>query len=132
LAAASSARPVFDGWNWYNQNYLPEYNALSDGVLRVMTSSQSSLSPRAELLSRNAYRAVTPVFISLVVMIAILLMFYYFVMIYIAKPIVDMNKSLGDSLKYKMPFVVKSECRDEMAELKERIETVVNNKPIRF
>ena len=53
-------------------------------------------------------------------------------MIYIAKPIVDMNKSLGDSLKYKMPFVVKSECRDEMAELKERIETVVNNKPIRF
>ena len=132
LAAASSVQPVFDGWNWYNQNYLPEYNALSDGVLRVMTSSQSSLSPRAELLSRNAYRAVTPVFISLVVMIAILLMFYYFVMIYIAKPIVDMNKSLGDSLKYKMPFVVKSECRDEMAELKERIETVVNNKPIRF
>ena len=44
----------------------------------------------------------------------------------------DMNKSLGDSLKYKMTFVVKSECRDEMAELKERIETVVNNKPIRF
>jgi hypothetical protein len=53
-------------------------------------------------------------------------------MIYIAKPIVDMNKSLGDSLNYKVPFAVKSECRDEMAELKERIETVVNNKPIRF
>lgn len=132
LATPTPAPPVFDGWNWYNQNYLPEYNALSDGVLRVMTSAQSSLSPRAELLSRNAYRAVTPVFISLVVMIAILLMFYYFVMIYIAKPIVDMNKSLGDSLKYKIPFAVKSECRDEMAELKERIETVVNNKPIRF
>lgn len=128
---APSASSVFDGWNWYNKNYLPEYNALSDGVLRVMTSSQSSLSPRAELLSRNAYRAVTPVFISLVVMIAILLMFYYFVMIYIAKPIVDMNKSLGDSLKYKIPFVVKGECRDEMAELKDRIEAVVNNKPIR-
>jgi hypothetical protein len=132
LATPTPVPSVFDGWNWYNQNYLPEYNALSDGVLRVMTSAQSSLSPRAELLSRNAYRAVTPVFISLVVMIAILLMFYYFVMIYIAKPIVDMNKSLGDSLKYKIPFAVKSECRDEMAELKERIETVVNNKPIRF
>ena len=58
-------------------------------------------------------------------------MFYYFVMIYIAKPIVDMNKSLGDSLKYKMPFVVKSECRDEMAELKDRIEAIVNKKPLR-
>ena len=130
--ALPSVEPMFDGWNWYNTNYLPEYNALSDGVLRVMTSAQSSLSPRAELLSRNAYRAVTPVFISLVVMIAILLMFYYFVIIYIAKPIVDMNKSLGDTLKYKIPFVVKCECRDEMEELKERIESVVKNKPMRF
>lgn len=126
LAMDVVTAPAFDGWGWYTNNYLPEYSAASDGVMRVMTSSQSSLSPRAESLSRNAYRAVTPVFISLVVMIAILLMFYYFVMIYIAKPIVDMNKSLGDSLKYKMPFNVKCECLDEMTELKERIESIVN------
>lgn len=126
--AEAVVEPLFDGWSWYTKSYLPEYDAVSDGVIRVMTSSQSSLSPRAELLSRNAYRAVTPVFISLVVMIAILLMFYYFVMIYIAKPIVDMNKSLGDSLKYRIPFSIKSECRDEMAQLKHNIESMVNNK----
>ena len=44
-----------------------------------MISTQSSLAPRTEQLKRNAYRAVTPVLISLLVMIAIVLMLYYFV-----------------------------------------------------
>ena len=93
----------------------------------MLTHAQNSLSPRAERLSRNAYRAVTPVFISLVVMIVILLMFYYFIMIYAVKPIIEMNRSLGDWMRYKLPFSVKSECRDEMAELRDKIESVTNN-----
>ena len=117
----------FDGREWYDEMYLPAYNMTSGAILRVMSDTRTSLTPRAERLSRNAYRAVTPVFISLVVMIAILLMFYYFVVIYIAKPIIEMNKSLGDSIRYKIPFKVKTECRDEMQDLKEKIESVINN-----
>ncbi len=116
----------FDGRRWYEANYLPAYNKTSSAIMRVMSDARTSLTPRAERLSRNAYRAVTPVFISLVVMIAILLMFYYFVMIYMAKPIVAMNKSLGDSIRYKIPFDVKSECRDELLDLKEKIASVTN------
>ena len=118
---------TFDGREWYDESYLPAYNMTSGAILRVMSDTRTSLTPRAERLSRNAYRAVTPVFISLVVMIIILLMFYYFVMIYIVKPIISMNKSLGDSIRYKIPFLIKSECRDEMQELKEKIESVINN-----
>lgn len=117
----------FDGRAWYEKSYLPAYNKTSSAIMRVMSDARTSLTPRAERLSRNAYRAVTPVFISLLVMIALLLMFYYFVMIYVAKPIVAMNKSLGDSMRYKIPFDVKSECRDEVQELKDKIELVVNN-----
>lgn len=116
----------FDGKGWYDRNYVPAYDAASNSIMRVMSNAQSALSPRAERLSRNAYRAVTPVFISLVVMIVILLMFYYFILIYALKPIVEMNKSLGDWLRYKMPFKLKSECRDELLELKEKIESVTN------
>ncbi|MBQ5861086.1 MAG: hypothetical protein IIW65_02950, partial [Alistipes sp.] len=116
----------FDGKGWYDRNYVPAYDAASNSIMRVMSQAQSSLSPRAERLSRNAYRAVTPVFISLVVMIVILLMFYYFIMIYALKPIIEMNKSLGDWLRYKMPFKPKGECRDELLELKEKIQTVTN------
>lgn len=117
----------FNGREWYNAEFVPIYNVASNQILQVLSYAQSSLSPRAERLSRNAYRAVTPVFISLVVMIVILLMFYYFINIYAVKPIVEMNKSLGDWLRYKLPFVVKAECLDEMQELKEKIESVVNN-----
>ena len=116
----------FDGRTWYDGRYMPAYNAASSSIMRVMSHAQSSLSPRAERLSRNAYRAVTPVFISLVVMIIILLMFYYFIMIYALKPIIEMNKSLGDWFRYKLPFAVKSECRDELQELKDKIGSVIN------
>ncbi|MBQ2373570.1 MAG: hypothetical protein II299_00480 [Alistipes sp.] len=116
---------TFDGKGWYERNYVPAYDDTSNSIMRVMSHAQISLSPRAEQLSRNAYRAVTPVFISLVVMIVILLMFYYFIMIYALKPIIEMNQSLGNWLRYKVPFKTKSECRDELLELKEKIESVI-------
>ncbi len=60
-------------------------------------------------------------------MIVILLLFYYFVMIYTVRPIIEMNKRLGDYIRYKLPFDVKAECQDEMRELKEKIASMVNN-----
>ena len=117
----------FDGTEWYDKEYMPVYDMASDQIIRLLSHAQNSLTPRAERLSRNAYRAVTPVFISLVVMIVILLMFYYFIIIYSIKPIVEMNKSLGDWMRYKLPFAVKAECRDELEELKTKIESVTSN-----
>lgn len=68
----------------------------------------------------NAYRAVTPVLISLVVMIATVLMLFYFTMLYCVNPIVAMNKGLGQYLTFRIPFAVKAECKDEILELKEK------------
>ena len=90
-----------------------------------MISAQSSLAPRTEQLKRNAYRAVTPVLTSLLVMIAIVLMLYYFISIYLVRPILAMNKSLGDYLRFGLPFRIRMELKDEMAELKERIDDAV-------
>lgn len=122
--------PSFNGSEWYHREFLPIYNTASSQILQVLTYAQNSLTPRAERLSRNAYRAVTPVFISLVVMIVILLMFYYFIMIYAIKPIIQMNKSLGDWLRYRLPFTIKAECRDELADLRDKIESITANSKI--
>ncbi len=124
---ADAGSQLFDGRKWYDDNYEPVYNKISDGIIRVMSLAQSSLTPRAEQLNRNAYRSVTPVFISLVVMIVILLMFYYFIMIYTVKPIVGINQELARSLRYKTPYSMKAECRDEIKELNEKIEVMINN-----
>ena len=83
------------------------------------------IDPRPLIAPLFVYRAVTPVLISLVVMIAIVLMLYYFMSVYCVNPIIRMNKGLGDYLSFRVPFVVKADCKDEVLELKEKIETLI-------
>ena len=122
--ARGAADPV--GVRWYNEEYESLYGYLTAAVKSYMTSTQSSLAPRAEQMKKNAYRAVTPVLISLAVMIAIVLMLYYFMSIYSVDPILRMNKSLGDWLAFRMPFAVKGDLKDEMLELKEKIDALIS------
>lgn len=124
--ADSLSCPDSLGGRWYNNEYEQLYGRLTSAIKNYMTSTQSSLAPRAEQMKKNAYRAVTPVLISLMVMIAIVLMLYYFMTIYCVNPIVRMNKSLGDYLAFRIPFSVKGDCKDEVQELKEKIEALIN------
>lgn len=125
LAFGANGTGQYVDRNWYKYQYESLYGRLTSDIKGYMTSTQSSLVPRAEQLSKNAYRAVTPVLISLVVMIAIVLMLFLFMTIYCVNPIVRMNRSLGDYILFKMPFQLKADCRDEMLELKEKIETLI-------
>ncbi len=129
-AARSLDRPATfrrdsDGIRWYNDEYMAVYTRLTGSIKAYMISMQHSLAPRAEQIKKNAYRAVTPVLISLVVVIAIVLMLYYFMSIYFVDPVLRMNKSLGDWLAFRMPFAVKGDLKDEMAELKEKIDALI-------
>ncbi len=114
------------GARWYNDEYEAVYERLTSAIKSYMTSTQSSLAPRTEQMKKNAYRAVTPVLISLVVMIAIVLMLFYFMTVYCVNPMLDMNKSLGAWLSFRVPFAVKGDLKDEVLELKEKIETLTN------
>ncbi|WP_418991332.1 hypothetical protein [Alistipes sp.] len=118
-------RPDSVGGKWYNDEYEALYGRLTSAIKNYMTSTQSSLAPRAEQMKTNAYRAVTPVLISLAVMIATVLMLFYFMTIYCVNPILRMNKGLGDYLAFRVPFTVKGDCKDEMLELKEKIDTLI-------
>ncbi|HUN14029.1 MAG: hypothetical protein HFJ82_00630 [Alistipes sp.] len=122
-AAAGYADPV--GARWYNDQYEAVYERLTAAIKSYMTSTQSSLAPRTEQMKKNAYRAVTPVLISLSVMIAIVLMLFYFMSIYCVNPIVQMNKGLGDWLTFRVPFAVKGDLKDEVLELREKIDALI-------
>lgn len=113
------------GARWYDEEYMPVYIRLTGSIKAYMTSTQSSLAPRTEQMKKNAYRAVTPVLISLSVMIAIVLMFFYFMTIYCVDPIVRMNKGLGDWLAFRVPFAVKGDLKDEVLELREKIDALI-------
>ena len=110
---------------WYDDKYEALYRQLTDAITNYMTSTQSSLAPRTEQMKKNAYRAVTPVLTSLAVMIAIVLMLYYFMTIYCVNPIIRMNKSLERTLTFHLPFGVKGTLKDEVAELKDKIDMLL-------
>ena len=122
----AALRPDSLGGRWYSEEYQALYGRLTAAIKSYMTSTQSSLVPRAEQMKKNAYRAVTPVLISLAVMIAIVLMLFYFMSIYCVTPIERMNKGLGDWLSFRVPFTVKGDLKDEVLELKEKIESLIN------
>ena len=126
LALNSLLQPVAPPADrWYTEEFEGVYNRLSAAVKAYMTSTQSSLAPRTEQMKKNAYRAVTPVLISLSVMIAIVLMLFYFMSIYCVNPIVQMNKGLGDWLTFRVPFAVKGDLKDEVLELREKIDALI-------
>ncbi len=109
-----------------HERYDAAYQRLTAAIQHYMTSTQSSLAPHTEQLKKNAYRAVTPVLISLLVMIATVLLLYYFMMLYCVTPIVRINRALGDYLQFRIPYRPKGELQDELQEINEKIDTLVN------
>lgn len=125
-AVAQVVEQPTDARRWLKEKYDPAYDRFVKQVELYTTLSHEGLAPRQEQLSKNAYRSVMPVLISLAVMIAIVLMLYYFIYIYAVKPILDMNRSLSDYLSFKLPYKTKSSMIDEVKNLNDNIEHLIN------
>ena len=125
LALADSTKVAPTTHEWYVDKFKPEYVHTSEQITKYMTGAQSSLGPDVNNLSHTARRAVTPVFISLVVMVVVVIMFYFLIMHYFVRPILRINRSLGDFITYKKPFDDSIKCRDEIATLRDRIDAIV-------
>ncbi len=108
----------------YDQ-YQSHYNSMMEMVNLYLSLSQDALNPDAQRLHHNAYRAVTPVMISLFVMIIVVLMLYYFTMIICVNPIIAINNSLKNFMSYKISFAPKCYRRDEAEELCEGINKLI-------
>lgn len=108
----------------YN-NFRIVHNNTMEMVSGYLTLSQDALAPDAQRLHQNAYRAVTPVMISLLVMIIVVLMLYYFTMLTCVNPIVAINKSLASYIDFKIPFAPKCYRRDEAEQLCERVDSLI-------
>ena len=111
--------------DWYVDKYQPEYEMTAEQITKYMTGVHNSLGPEVNNLSHTARRAVTPVFISLIVMIVIVIMFYFFIDHYFVRPVLRINNSLGDYLTYKKPFDEEIACRDEIVTLRDRITQLI-------
>ena len=116
----------FDGRLYYVHDYEPTYNKFVAQVKKYSFLVHERLAAHVDRLSKNAHRSVVPVFISLLVMIAVVLMFFYFIHIYGVKPIVRINRSLAEYLRFKLPYKANAEMIDEIKELNDNIENLIN------
>lgn len=116
----------FDGRLYYVHHYEPAYNKFVAQIEKYSLLVHERLAARVDKLSKNAHRSVVPVFISLLVMIAVVLMFFYFIYIYGVKPVVRINRSLSEYLRFKLPYKANAEMIDEIKELNGNIENLVN------
>lgn len=105
--------------------YMEAYHLLTTQIRNYTVSSQNSIAQRTEMLEKNAYRAITPSIISLSVVILIVFMFYFLIDLYYIRPLLKINKSLGDYLNSKIPFNVEIEGHDELYALKEKIANLI-------
>ncbi len=117
---------------WFMEVYEMPYSALTSSIKNFMISSHRTLDNRTVQLENNAYRAIMPGVIALGIAILLILMFFYFVDTYYIRPVLRINQALGLFLRSKVPFKVTMEGRDEVYQLKENVETLVeqakNNK----
>lgn len=101
------------------------YNDLTAAIKEYMNNSRYSMEARAIQLESNAYRAIIPAIITLVVAITIIMVFMFLIELYFTRPVIKIQKSLNNYLKHNIPFNVTVEGRDEVARLKEDIETLI-------
>ena len=102
------------------------YHTLTKAIKEYMTASQHSIFSRTSQLEHNAYRAIMPGVITLVVAIIIVLVFMFMIDFYFTRPVVRIQRGLENSLRHNIPFKIKTEGNDEVAALGDSVEKVMS------
>lgn len=110
---------------WFVNTYKTSYYNLTSAIKNFMISSQIDMEVQTQTLRDNAYRAIMPGIIALVIGIIIILIFYYFIDIYYISPILRITKGLDNYFNLNIPFSVDIDSRDELVKLKEYIEQLI-------
>jgi methyl-accepting chemotaxis protein len=121
--------PFFDKANcnstyYLNSLYAP-YIKVYRGVEELLTMNQSNLIEISTLLENSPYRAILPGLIVIITSIVFSIIFNYMINHYIVNPIIKLTRSINDYVKYKRPFEVTMETRDELYQLKDSVSNLI-------
>ncbi len=118
-------RSAINDTDWYVDNYAKAYHTLIESIREYMLSSQVALGPQALAIEHNAYRAITPSVVTIGAILIIVLMLWYFLDMYGVKSLIKVNRSLGDYLKYGIPYNARQSGNDEIEQLNDGIEELI-------
>lgn len=116
--------------NIYLNDIQPRVWSIQNKVNELLTINQQSLLQTATLLEKSPYRSILPGLIVVITSIVFSIIFNYMISYYMIKPIIRITKSINDFVKYKKPFDVTVETKDELNDLKESVKNLITVKSI--
>ncbi|KAB2871556.1 MAG: hypothetical protein F9K37_02940 [Bacteroidales bacterium] len=116
--------------NVYLNDIQPQVWAIQNKVNELLTVNQQSLLQTATLLEKSPYRTILPGLIVVITSIIFSVIFNYMISYYMIKPVIRITKSINDFVKYKKPFEVTVETKDELNDLKESVKNLITTKNI--
>ncbi|MCB8963897.1 MAG: hypothetical protein H6536_02505 [Bacteroidales bacterium] len=114
----------------YLNDIQPKIWAIQDKVTDLLTINQQSLLQTATVLEKSPYRTILPGLIVVITSIVFSIIFNYMISYYMVNPVIKITKSINDFVKYKKPFEVSIETKDEMHDLKESVKNLITTKSI--
>lgn len=109
----------------YLEEIDPYIAETAEHVKNLVLIYQEALFKSTAYLENSTHRAIMPGLLVILISLIFTFMFTYLVNHFFAKPIVRLTKGIDDFVKYKKPFDVRIETRDELLSLKESIVSLI-------
>lgn len=93
------------------------YNRISKSINELFLINQQMVEKNSLLIDQNYYRMIMPAIVAIVAGIVLIFLFYYFMNIYVIKPILKITKGVNAFSATRVPYKVEIETQDEIAEL---------------
>lgn len=120
IAEASLSDSLFRLQTYISQ-IEPSLSITGDHVKNLVIIYQDALYESTTYLENSAQRASMPGLIVIIISILFTVMFTYLVHHFFVLPIIRLTKGIDDYVKYRKPFDVPIETRDELYSLRESI-----------
>lgn len=112
----------------YMTDVLPKIDAVNEKIDELLAQNQQKLVQTASTLHHSPFRTILPGLIVIISSIAFAIIFNYMINYYLIKPITRITKGINDNIKYKRPFEITLDTKDEVNDLKEAVKNMINIK----
>ncbi|MFP4556992.1 MAG: MCP four helix bundle domain-containing protein [Bacteroidales bacterium] len=110
----------------YLSDFQPRAHITNKHVKNLITINQQGLLKSATFLETSAQRAVIPGLIVIITSLVFTFIFIYLIQHYFVSPIIKITKGINDYVRYKKPFDIQLETRDELWTLKESVTKLIS------
>lgn len=114
----------------YIDTILPAAYCVQRYLEEILTVNQQKLNETANVLKNSPYRTILPGLIVIITSIVFSIIFNYMITYYMVKPIIRITDSINHFVKFKRPFEVTVETKDEIYRLREAVKNLITTKTL--